>query len=289
MKDDDLNFLITCSDDELAPLVDILLGKEMVYSVDGYGGYKQFPKGRFSSELQDNRKFRQFYPQHSKYVSEIVDELQLFGGNTLVNKLVRDNSGILYRQIVSDVAKRLKVERQGGVEEVELAIWERVLGKAVEKENATQVRQLCEGLADFGYMPKGSSVARAVLGTIKLGGFKAYQMNVCLANLVARSVTGRGLSLAANATLTKTMSILVGPLGWAFTVFWTIKDIAAEAYRVTVPAVVYIGALRQIKKYQQQELKRKNELRKKRIHCFLRCFLFVVGLAVIVFLILKLR
>lgn len=276
MKDDDLKFLGACSDDELEPLVEILLGKELEYLPDGKGRYKPIPKGRISSELQHKIKFVQFYPHHSEYVEEIVDELQLFGGNSLVNKVLRDNTGVSYREIASDVANLLKAENKGDVETLELAAWEKALGKEFEKDDSEKVKILCGKLANsnFGHMPKGSSVARAVVGMIKLGGFRAYQLNVCLANCLVRHVTGRGLSFAANATLTKTMSIFAGPLGWVLTGLWTIIDIAAPAYRVTVPAVLYIGALRQIKKYQQQE----NAKKQKRNRRFLIWLFVLVGL-----------
>jgi len=53
------------------------------------------------------------------------------------------------------------------------------------------------------------------------------------------------LSFGANAMLTKTMSILTGPIGWVVTGLWTVIDIAGPAYRVTIPAVIEIAALRQ--------------------------------------------
>ena len=55
---------------------------------------------------------------------------------------------------------------------------------------------------------------------------------------------GRGLTFAANATLTKAMAVLTGPIGWAVTAGWTIIDIGGAAYRVTIPAVIQIALLR---------------------------------------------
>jgi len=81
----------------------------------------------------------------------------------------------------------------------------------------------------------------------KLGGFQSYQLTVIVANAVLQALIGRGLSIAANATLTKTMAILTGPIGWTITALWTAITIAGPAYRVTIPAVIEIAALR--KKY----------------------------------------
>ena len=69
--------------------------------------------------------------------------------------------------------------------------------------------------------------------------------SVIITNAVLKHLIGRGLSFAANASLTKTMAILTGPIGWAITGLWTAADIAGPAYRVTIPAVFEITRLRQ--------------------------------------------
>lgn len=63
-------------------------------------------------------------------------------------------------------------------------------------------------------------------------------------------VTGAIASSAAGFTLGRAAAILAGPIGWALTAGWAIVDIAGPAYRITVPAVSYIGCLRNIKRYQ---------------------------------------
>ena len=61
-----------------------------------------------------------------------------------------------------------------------------------------------------------------------------------------KAVVGRGLTITANATLTKVMSILTGPIGWSITAAWTLFDIAGTAYRVTIPAVIEVAYLRKL-------------------------------------------
>jgi len=51
--------------------------------------------------------------------------------------------------------------------------------------------------------------------------------------------------LGGNVILTRTMAILTGPIGWVITGLWTAVDIAGPAYRVTIPAVIQVAALRQ--------------------------------------------
>lgn len=59
-----------------------------------------------------------------------------------------------------------------------------------------------------------------------------------LANAVAQTLLGRGLSLALNAGLAKYISVFAGPIGWLVTVLWTLVDVAGPAYRVTIPSVI---------------------------------------------------
>lgn len=47
------------------------------------------------------------------------------------------------------------------------------------------------------------------------------------------------------------MAILTGPIGWVITGLLTAIDIAGAAYRVTIPAVINIAALRQKQLYEK--------------------------------------
>ena len=73
-----------------------------------------------------------------------------------------------------------------------------------------------------------------------------------MVNAVLKALIGRGLSLAGNAALTRTMAILTGPIGWVITGLWTAIDIAGAEYRVTIPAVIQVAALRQKHLYEKQ-------------------------------------
>ena len=79
----------------------------------------------------------------------------------------------------------------------------------------------------------------------KAGGFKSYQLTVIIANAILKAILGRGLTIAGNAELTRTMAVLTGPIGWVITGLWTAIDIAGPAYRVTIPTVIQIAVLRQ--------------------------------------------
>ena len=84
-----------------------------------------------------------------------------------------------------------------------------------------------------------------------MGGFRSYQLTLIIVNAVMKALFGRGLSIAGNALLTRTMSILAGPIGWVITGIWTALDIAGAAYRVTIPAVLMVTMLRKKQMYQE--------------------------------------
>lgn len=74
-----------------------------------------------------------------------------------------------------------------------------------------------------------------------------------IVNGVLQQSIGRGLSFGANVVLTRTLSVAIGPVGWALTAAWTAYDLAGPAYRVTVPSVLYVAALR-LQKSQDEQL-----------------------------------
>jgi hypothetical protein len=43
----------------------------------------------------------------------------------------------------------------------------------------------------------------------------------------------------------RALGAVLGPIGWAVTGLWTLADLSAPAYRVTVPCVVQVAYIRQ--------------------------------------------
>ena len=74
----------------------------------------------------------------------------------------------------------------------------------------------------------------------------AYKIALIVANAIAKAILGRGLSLAANAGIARTIGIFAGPIGWLITGLWVAVDIAGPAYRVTIPTVIQVAFLRQV-------------------------------------------
>lgn len=70
-----------------------------------------------------------------------------------------------------------------------------------------------------------------------------------MANGIARALIGRGLGFGVNAGIMRAMGVFAGPIGWILTGMWTLIDIAGPAYRVTIPAVIFVAFLRANLKY----------------------------------------
>ena len=63
---------------------------------------------RLTQTLLISDEFKKYGHDYQKYWQRIAEELQLFGGNTISN-IFRGGSGVLYREILEDVAKEQKI------------------------------------------------------------------------------------------------------------------------------------------------------------------------------------
>ena len=240
-SDDDLEFLKEATNDQLDPLVLILTRDR-----DG--------DARLQEDLTSEERYRSHTPNHTEYWDLIVAELQTFGGNTFSN-LYRgggDKKGVLYREILFDVCDRMKVNynRKSPTEMVEQNLLAKILVDSVEKMTPEQLQELVRetGLRLLAANITPSAVAAALQYAVRTSGFVPYKLAVVVANAAVwpfvKALGVGGLSLAANATLTRTIGVLAGPVGLALTAIWTAYDLAGPAYWITMPAVLWIACLR---------------------------------------------
>lgn len=190
----------------------------------------------------------------------LANEILEFGGNTLGNafRRVRSNlpfisdsggaatSGTVpYDEIVGDVASHLgvKVSKGSPIAIIEEGILRKMMGDAVQKMTDAQ-RQEVEIALGLGTSAVSQAALILLLQTGRMGGFATYKMAAMVANASARALLGRGLPLAVNSALSRTVGVALGPIGWALTAAWTLADLSSPAYRVTVPCVVHIAYMR---------------------------------------------
>lgn len=228
-----LDFLYRASNDDLRILCDIVVK-------DKNGNF------RMTENLSGTKTFKQYYPDNIRaMLSELVDEFRLFGGNSFAN-LFR-GSGPGYTEILRDVAKRNKVSfrKSNSDEQIEQYLLQKLFDESLNNASDEDLRQM---MKELGY-PTTNFTRQAAIATLmtawKAGGFQSYILLVSVVNAVMKFLIGRGLSLVANAALTRMASIMMGPVGWVLTALWTIIDIAGPAYRVTIPAVIQIAYIRQ--------------------------------------------
>jgi uncharacterized protein YaaW (UPF0174 family) len=154
-----------------------------------------------------------------------------------------------------DVCDKMGVNynKETSTERIETNMLMKILTDAVENMKPEELMELASatGIKNTSGITAQTMTA-AFQAIFRAGGFKSYQLTLIIVNAVLKVLIGRGLSFAGNATLTRTISILTGPIGWVITGIWTAVDIAGAAYRVTIPAVIQVAALRQKHLYGKQ-------------------------------------
>ncbi|MGP1430430.1 MAG: DUF3944 domain-containing protein [Fusobacterium sp.] len=244
-EDKDLDFLAKCDNEDLGELFKLL-----VYD-------PKDDEKRFTQTLLISDEFKRYGDNYQKYWQRIAEELQLFGGNTISN-LFRRGSGVLYREILEDVAKEQKIsfEKYNSTIDIEnkliLKVSEEIFNSLSEEEQKKLIDELTENnnelkkilasyKSDIPYAKIGTSIIREVL---KRGGFATYKLTLIVVNMLWKSLFGKGLSLVANSTITKVLaSFLAAPIAIVINA-WILVDIASPAMRVTFPAVFLIATLR---------------------------------------------
>ncbi len=256
-RDKNLNpLLLSCTGPELEPLSEII-AKSKFSNLKSYEAYKANP-GR---------------PDF--FVDALANEVRLFGGDTFMNICRGDDGALLdpskrngppYKEVLLNVASKCGVKSSAGkqyqpnarVGDVEKALLQKLLDDAYAKMSESEQKEVVEQMSaqagkQFSWasgIPLATLLAQA---GIQMSGFMAYQIAVIVANGLAKAVLGKGLAFATNAALTKSVSLFAGPLGLVFSGLWLIKDLSGPAYRITIPCVVQIAFLRQLKELQKDK------------------------------------
>jgi uncharacterized protein YaaW (UPF0174 family) len=232
--DNDLEFLSQICSEDLEDLVYCI-----THDKDG--------NSRLTEELTLSDRYKQHNPDHQKYWDLIAAEIQCFGANTFAT-LARGGKGVEYKEILIDVCDKMKVNynKDSSTEKIENNLLMKILTDALEKMSPEELKSLVEtiGIKNTNNITPEAMVA-AFQTIFRLGGFKSYQLTFIIVNAILKALIGRGLPFAAGPVIAQTLKILTGPIGWAITGIWTAIDIASPAYRVTIPAVILVSALRQ--------------------------------------------
>jgi uncharacterized protein YaaW (UPF0174 family) len=232
-------------DPDLIPLLRKCSSEEL----DNLVGYLT-QKGGVSSQLKSTKAYRRWHPDHSKYVDEIIAEIQKYGGNTIFN-IVRGGVGVTYRDIVLKVASRLKVKtaKADPIERIEQQILIKVIEKSWEKMSDADKKSLIEGImVDTGAddLPKEFPTALLQTAIIAGGGIVSYRLSLIVAGAIARISLERGITFVAGTSVARWAAAFAGAVGLGITALWTLFDVLGPAYRVLIPCVLHIAMLRQL-------------------------------------------
>lgn len=230
--DEDLKFLANCSNNDLKVLSDYLTTDK-----DG--------EKRHTEELTNDPEYQKYYPDQLVQIwSDIAHELQKFGGNTIMN-IIRGH-GVPYREILIDVCSHMKVNfnKNADIGFIEDSLLRKCAEEAIENMSLEDMQELIQSMNIKTTNYSKEAMIAALQLAIRCGGFTPYKIAVIVANAVCRALLGRGLGLAVNAGLTRSLAIFAGPIGMLLTVILTAVDIAGPAYRVTIPCCIQIAFMR---------------------------------------------
>lgn len=232
-QDGDLAFLEYCTEEELQ-----LLSRYLTHDTDG--------SPRFTGKLLSDIEFKNsagMPDQYKRCWQLIAAELQYFGGDTLAN--VIRSSGVLYKEILSDICAKLnvKTDKKKTSYDMENDLLDKVISDAWAKMSEEQRKGI---LADVGVEKILDAAAGllALQAALSLGGSASYKVSLLLANSIARMLSGKVGLIMAGGGVGKGMAVLSGPVGLAIATILTVPAISGAAYRVTVPAVIQIAYMR---------------------------------------------
>ena len=225
-KDEDLEFLAKCSNEDLEPLVEILIKDK-----DG--------KTRYTEELTKSKKYMRYSPDHQKYWDDIAAEIQTFGANTIAT-IFRFGKGVTYKEILCDVCQDLKVNfnEKSSTSAIEKNLLDKVYTQAIEELSNEELKKL----ADAVDIPTTNLSHQATVAAVQ---YALMQMPYFVLQRMLINVIP--MTIGKNLLLSRLIGVATGPIGWALTGAWTALDLAGAAKRVTVPAVIQVAVLR--KKY----------------------------------------
>lgn len=84
-----------------------------------------------------------------------------------------------------------------------------ILEDSIDKLSPDELQILARDLGMKNFSGITPQTLTGIFQTVfQLGGFKSYQYTLIIANYIMKAILGRGLNLAGNTALTRTMSVL---------------------------------------------------------------------------------
>lgn len=153
---------------------------------------------------------------------------------------------MLYREVLCDVCDHtgVKYRKEEATETIELSLLMKMLEKSLSEMSRAELREFADSMGTELTVPTVPLVLMAIQTAVRSSGFAAYRLSVVMLSTLAKVVLGRTLPIATYLTLTRSISVLAGPVGIALSTGWLMADMAGPARRVTVPACLLVACLR---------------------------------------------
>lgn len=234
--DKNLEFLNECTNEQLRNIADLLV-------------YNEKGQKRTDETLSSRKSYATYYPNDIKQiVPDIVDELQRYGGNKILNAL--RGHGIQYRNILEDICDQYKIKYNdfNTIEEIEGYLLRKLLLNSVDEMTMEDIQGISteiktkEALKELLSTGKLDSPLILKMTTIMVYGILQKMGIVMASSIVGRFMAGR------------VFSFLVGPIGWVLGGAWLAYDLLGHSYKVTVPCVITIAYYRIINQRTEIEI-----------------------------------
>ncbi len=232
-QDKDLEFLVTCNNEDLRTLCDIL-----TYNKNG--------ELRLSEELTNSDVYLQCYPERMNMMSrEIGEELRKFGSNT-VKTFCRQGETDSYETIVRRVCKRMKVNVGSNDDTItmERELLTTICEQSTKKLSDEELRSLADKVGIPHKRLNKQMLAYAVMFAIRRNTYLLTEMIYYVTTSIADMLLGRWITMMSLGTVGRYLGMAAGPIGWAALAGWTLSDIASPAYHVMIPAVIMVASMR---------------------------------------------
>lgn len=171
---------------------------------------------------------------------KITRELQLMGGHSAAN--IWRGHGVPYHELALDAAEKAgaKVYASAAIEEIEWALLEALVEKAVDKMNEEDREKFYQEIRD-----KGGNEAFNFKDILKQGSIVGPSVYVAIARVsmpyILRTL---GMNTAAGFMVGRAATSVIPVIGWGVALGSIFHSMAGTAYTVTIPCTAYVGAIR---------------------------------------------
>jgi uncharacterized protein YaaW (UPF0174 family) len=193
----------------------------------------------------------------------VIDLIRCAGSHSVASLFRRLQDGptyIPFREVLDDVGNAVGVTNPEKLKDIQLesVIVEKSFERTLEKMSEEDRKNLESGLAELaakhGRSYKGLTSATASVAIAQASGFGIYLMASTLVGAVTNLV-GITLPFIFFTTMSKTIALCIGPLGWGFLGLYGIHRLGSPNYKKTIPAIIMISMIRY-----RIELDRENDL-----------------------------